>query len=269
MPLPVPYIQNQSIAFSRISGYYTEEKKKTTKKQLPSDLVLSKFQQLRLKRVNRTGRRRAERSLPLPQEPLAGPQPTKPQSKLMSLRKMTFMLSLPLGCNLSFCLVILPCLDIYKIPPPPPFPTHPPVMFLIVTPKFSLLCGRAHHNSHKIVQNVQPFTRVHTREDNCKHCFSMQASNNKQLNLRQISYQPRESLKSLINRKEHLPNSYQQCPHCSEMFLGSTAPRRLSWSPVVLTPQPAQQASLQAPQLGFQSPTAAGVEASSSLLRER
>ena len=53
------------------------------------------------------------------------------------------------------------------------------------------------------------------------------------------------------------------------MFLGSTAPRRLSWSPVVLTPQPAQQASLQAPQLGFQSPTAAGVEASSSLLRER
>lgn len=38
MPLPVPYIQNDAIAFSRISGYDTKEKKPR------GDLVLSKFQ---------------------------------------------------------------------------------------------------------------------------------------------------------------------------------------------------------------------------------
>lgn len=42
MSLPVPYIQNYSIEFSRIAGYYTKKKK------LQSNLVLSKFQQLRL-----------------------------------------------------------------------------------------------------------------------------------------------------------------------------------------------------------------------------
>jgi len=51
-------------------------------------------------------------------------------------------------------------------------------------------------------------------------------------------------------------------------FLGSTTPQRLAGSPVVLTQQPAKPASLLAPQLGFQSPTAAGVEASGLLLRE-
>lgn len=39
MPLPVPYIQNDAIAFSRISGYDTKKKKKPR-----GDLVLSKFQ---------------------------------------------------------------------------------------------------------------------------------------------------------------------------------------------------------------------------------
>lgn len=32
MSLPVPYIQNYSIEFSRISGYYTKGEKKTHKK---------------------------------------------------------------------------------------------------------------------------------------------------------------------------------------------------------------------------------------------
>lgn len=44
MSSPVPYIQNYSIEFSRISGYYTKEWGKEKKKHLQSDLVLFKFQ---------------------------------------------------------------------------------------------------------------------------------------------------------------------------------------------------------------------------------
>lgn len=40
MPLPVPYIQNYSIEFSRISGYYTK-KKKTAKQFGPFQISVA------------------------------------------------------------------------------------------------------------------------------------------------------------------------------------------------------------------------------------
>lgn len=163
MPLPVPYIQNHSIEFSKISGYDTKEK---------NCRVIWSFPNFRSESDKEEEGRKKPSLLPL--EPWAWPEPTKPQEKLVSLRKNDLHASPHLGCNLTFRLVILPCLDIYKIPPNPPSSYAPNS-----NPPFSLLCSKAHRNSHEIVQNIQPVPIVHTREGNCKHCFGMQASNNK------------------------------------------------------------------------------------------
>lgn len=166
MPLPVPYIQNYSIEFSRISGYYT--KKKTAKRFGPFQISVAETEG-----ENQEGEGQKEAALDPRAIGVARAQETP--SEPVNPRRGPSTLSPPPGCSLCSHLVILPCFDIYKNP----LPNHPPVILLIVTPKFSFLCSKAQHNSHKIVQNVQPFTHVHTREDNRKHCFSMQASNNK------------------------------------------------------------------------------------------
>lgn len=41
MSLPVPYIQNYSIEFSRVSGYYTKEKKKPAKRFGPFQISVA------------------------------------------------------------------------------------------------------------------------------------------------------------------------------------------------------------------------------------
>lgn len=44
MPLPVPYIQNDAIAFSRISGYDTKKKKKTARRLGPFQISVAEIE---------------------------------------------------------------------------------------------------------------------------------------------------------------------------------------------------------------------------------
>lgn len=117
MPLPVPYIQNYSIEFSRISGYYT--KKKTAKRFGPFQISVAETEG-----ENQEGEGQKEAALDPRAIGVARAQETP--SEPVNPRRGPSTLSPPPGCSLCSHLVILPCFDIYKNPLPNPPSSYTP-----------------------------------------------------------------------------------------------------------------------------------------------
>lgn len=112
MPLPVPYIQNYSIEFSRISGYYT--KKKPTKRFGPLQISVAETEV-----SESSGKEQGSKKASLTPRAVSMARARETPLKIGESKKGDLH-ALSTSRMLKFAFVLLPCLDIYTIPPPQP-----------------------------------------------------------------------------------------------------------------------------------------------------
>lgn len=134
MSSPVPYIQKYSLQGFRLLHKQGEI--------LSSNLVLSKCQQPRPKLGKSERQEKGGQTNTLPLWVLPSVWPWN-LSKGWS-RNGDFIVSLPLGCNLSFHLGICLCPDTSKMHPSP---TYPLLILQIIVPKFSFCVSACTHTS--------------------------------------------------------------------------------------------------------------------------
>lgn len=150
MPLPVPYIQNDAIAFSRISGYDTKKKNREATWSFPN---FSSWDWSGWTGWEGAGQKEA---FPLTPWAISMSRAHETPLKVSESKKSDLHASSTSTMWFVFVLYSFPVLTFTTRPP---FPTHPPVILQTVTPKFSYLCSKALHQQP---QNCAKHTTIHT-----------------------------------------------------------------------------------------------------------